>query len=50
MAQYGEASVDLWAAHSAILTLTQVPLRETATQLWAKIQVRTSLFTLTNWI
>ena len=38
MAQYGESTIDIWAAHSAVLTLSQVPIRETVTQLWAKIQ------------
>ena len=38
MAQYGESSIDIWAAHSAVLTLTQIPIPSSASQLWAKVQ------------
>lgn len=38
MSQYGEASIDLWAARASVLTLTRVPIKDQLTQLWATMQ------------
>lgn len=38
MSQYGQGTVDLWAARASVLTLTRVPIKEQVTQLWATVQ------------
>jgi hypothetical protein len=34
MSQYGQGAVDVWAGGSAVLSLTKVPIREQAMQVW----------------
>jgi hypothetical protein len=38
MSQYGQGTIDLWAARAGVLTLTKVPIKEQLTQLWATIE------------
>ena len=38
MSEYGQGTIDLWAARASVLTLTQVPIRDQVTQLWGAVQ------------
>ncbi len=38
MSQYGQGTVDLWAAQASVLTLTRIPIRDQVTQMWAAVQ------------
>jgi hypothetical protein len=38
LSKYGQGSVDIWAARSAILTLTRTPIRDQLDSLWATVQ------------
>jgi hypothetical protein len=38
MSQYGQGTVDIWAARASVLTLTRVPVRDQLTQVWASVQ------------
>jgi hypothetical protein len=42
MSQYGQGAVDAWAGGAGLLTLTRVPIREQATQVWAVVQAGTA--------
>ncbi len=42
MSQYGQGSIDLWAAGAGVLTLTRVPIKDQVTELWATIQAGTA--------
>ena len=42
MSQYGQGAVDVWAGGAGVLTLTRVPIREQAMQVWATIQAGTA--------
>jgi len=37
MSQYGEGSVNLWATRNKLMTLTNIPISEQATRLWATL-------------
>ena len=38
MSQYGQGTVDLWAARASVLTLTRVPIQNQMTEMWAAVQ------------
>ena len=38
MSQYGQGTIDLWAAKASVLTLTRVPIKDQITQIWATVQ------------
>jgi hypothetical protein len=42
MSQYGQGSVDVWAGGAGVLSLTRVPIREQAMQVWAVVQAGTA--------
>lgn len=42
MSQYGQGAVDVWAGGAGVLTLTRVPIREQAMQVWATVQAGTA--------
>lgn len=39
MSQYGQGTIDLWAARAGVLTLTKVPIKEQLAQLWVTVEV-----------
>ena len=42
MSQYGQGAVDVWAGGAGVLTLTRIPIREQAMQVWATVQAGTA--------
>ena len=38
MSQYGQGTVDLWAARASVLTLTRLPVRDQMAQMWVAVQ------------
>jgi hypothetical protein len=38
MSQYGQGTIDLWAARTSVLTLTRVPIQDQLTTLWASVE------------
>lgn len=38
MSQYGQGTIDLWAARAGVLTLTKVPVKEQLNQLWTTVE------------
>jgi hypothetical protein len=38
MGEYGQGTVDLWAARASVLTLTRVPIKDQLTTIWASVE------------